>query len=63
MIPGQCLYKYQLAERLSVSTRTVSRWLNVLYFEQLQKFGYRKSQKYLLPDQVRFLAGKLDFEP
>jgi transcriptional regulator with XRE-family HTH domain len=57
-----CLYKYQLADRLGVSTRTLSRWLNSMYYEQLKKLGYHKNQKYLLPDQVRFLQGKLDFE-
>jgi hypothetical protein len=57
-----CLYKYQLAQRLNVSMRTISRWLNERYFEQLRKMGYRKEQKYLLPEQVRFLQGKLDFD-
>lgn len=57
----ECIYKYELAIRLRISTRTLSRWLNIRYYNQLTQLGYQKHQKYLTPVQIKFLQKKLDF--
>lgn len=56
------LTKTQLANLCGVTTKTISCWLNVRYFPELEKLGYQKNQKVLLPRQVQFLCGKLDVQ-
>jgi hypothetical protein len=58
-----CLTKTQLAGLCGVTTKTISVWLNVRYFPELEKLGYQKTQKVLLPRQVEFICGKLDVQP
>lgn len=55
--------KWRVAEILKISDRTLCRWLNVLYYDDLKKQGYRKTQHGLLQHQldVVFPYG-LDFE-
>lgn len=43
-----------------ISQKTLHLWLNVIYFEELQKLGYRKNQKILMPKQVEYILGKQD---
>ena len=50
---GQALKKYELAILYGVSKRTISRYLNDLYFDQLSKLGYRKNCIYLKPEIVQ----------
>lgn len=52
-------YKYEIAADMGISTRTLARWLNGRYFEDLVKLNYTKQQKYLLPVQIEFLNRKL----
>ncbi|NJK98342.1 MAG: DUF4248 domain-containing protein [Bacteroidales bacterium] len=56
------LHKNELARLCGVTTRTISVWLNIRYYEDLKKLGYTKSQKVLLPQQVTFIIGKLDID-
>ncbi len=51
--------KYEYAQRVGISMRTLCRWLNVRYYAELQALGYSKYQKLLLPKQVEFLNQKL----
>ena len=59
---NSCCYKYQLADKLEISRRTLAYWLNRRYFAELEKMGYRKTQKYLTPEHQKFLSNKLGFE-
>ncbi len=51
--------KYEYAQRLGISPRTLRTWVNVRYFADLAALGYSKNQKLLLPNQVEFLDKKL----
>jgi hypothetical protein len=55
-------YKYEIAQILQISRRTMARLLNEKYFAQLTALGYEKKQKYLRPHQLKWLCEKLDFE-
>ena len=59
---NSCCYKYQLADKLEISRRTLAYWLNTMYFDELVKIGYKKHQKYLTPEHQKFLSNKLGFE-
>jgi hypothetical protein len=37
-------------------------WLNIRFYDDLQKLGYQKNQKVLLPKQIEFIVGKLNIE-
>lgn len=56
------LTKTELAALCGVTTETVRTWLNVRYYSDLEKLGYSKTQKVLLPKQVEYLCGKLDID-
>lgn len=43
--------KKELRQKLEVSQRTLSRWLNYRYYAELQKRGYYRNQKILTPSQ------------
>lgn len=51
----QCLTKSELAEKCGVSKSTIQNWLNNRYFKELEKLGYEKGQRILLPPQVKFI--------
>jgi transcriptional regulator with XRE-family HTH domain len=51
----RCMSKSELAEKCGVSISTIQKWLNKRYYLQLQKLGYQKNQRILLPGQVRYL--------
>jgi hypothetical protein len=51
-------YKHEMAALYNVCTKTFSAWIH-LYFEDLQRFGYKKHTKLLRPEIVRFLLEKL----
>ncbi len=51
-------YKYELAAKYNVCTKTFSSWIHI-YLEELQQFGYKKSTKLLRPEVVRFLFERL----
>jgi len=55
----RCLTKCELAILCGVSSTTLHRWMNVRYYEELKKLGYRKNQIILLPPQVKFLIERL----
>lgn len=52
--------KRELANACNITGKTLQTWLNVIYFEELKKIGYRKTQKVLHPKQVEFILGKQD---
>ena len=55
----RCVTKSELAILTGVSRSTLHLWMNVRYFEELKKLGYIKTQKILLPLQVKFLFERL----
>ena len=57
-----CCYKYKLAEKLEVSRRTLAYWINTMYYDHMLTIGYKKHQKYLTPEQLKYLSNKLGFE-
>ena len=52
----RCMTKSELAEKCGVCGSTLQKWLNKRYFTQLEKLGYQKKQRILLPGQVRYLV-------
>ena len=54
------LCKYEVAEMLKISVRTLSLYLNKMYYDELQKLGYYKNQKKLTPIQLNWLSKKID---
>jgi len=62
MAGNNFIYKYEIAQILEISSRTMARLLNEKYFMQLTALGYEKKQKYLRPHQLKWLCDKLDFE-
>lgn len=60
---SKCLTKYKVAELFEVSPSTLADWLNNLYFDELEKIGYRKNSKILNPKILNYLAEKLDLQP
>ena len=55
----RCMTKCELAILAQVSNSTLQNWMNRRYFAELQKLGYVKNQKILLPCQVKFLFERL----
>ena len=56
----KCMYKYEVAELLSIKPCTLRRWLNIKYYDELVELGYNKNQKYLTPKQLNYLDRKLE---
>jgi hypothetical protein len=57
-VKEKAYYKHEMAALYNVCTKTFSAWIH-LYFEELQRFGYKKHTKLLRPEVVRFLFEKL----
>ena len=53
------LTKKEFSEKLKISDTTRRKYLNQIYYEDLKKIGYIKTQKLLFPIQVEFLYRKL----
>lgn len=51
--------KCEVAELLETTVRTLATYCNKRYFPELEKLGYRKSQKKFTPIQYEFLKNKL----
>jgi len=51
----RCITKSELADKCGISRSTLSIWLNCRYYVELQRLGYKKHQRILLPLQVKFL--------
>ena len=49
------LTKSELARKCGVSMRTVRRWCNVDFYDELVLMGYRKHQHIFTPRQTEFL--------
>lgn len=54
------LSKKEVAAKLEICMQTLCNWLNVRYYEELYKLGYRKHDKLLTPPVLEFLFRKLD---
>jgi transcriptional regulator with XRE-family HTH domain len=51
----RCITKSELADKCGISRSTLSIWLNCRYYVELERLGYKKRQRILLPLQVKFL--------
>jgi len=56
------LYKKELAGYANVSPKTLRRWLNQLYFNEISPLGYVKTEPVLTPVVVKYLCEKLCIE-
>ena len=55
----KCMSKSEMAEKLGICPSTLQKWLNHRYFKELAKLGYQRSQRLLLPAQVKYLVEQL----
>ena len=55
----QSMLKCEFAKKHGIPFRTLARYMNELYFGELQIIDYKKKQKYLTPKQILFLKSKL----
>ena len=54
------LCKYEVAAKLQISIKTLQTYLNVMYYSELKKIGYKKTQKKLTAAQLNYLVEKID---
>lgn len=52
--------KYEVAKMLQISVKTLSIYLNTMYYSDLSVLGYKKRQKKLTPKQLNYLVEKID---
>ncbi len=45
--------KTQYAEKLGITVGTLARMLNVEFYSEMKRFGYKKNQKHLTKAQIR----------
>ncbi|HCU60215.1 MAG TPA: hypothetical protein DGC94_03840 [Prolixibacteraceae bacterium] len=57
----KAMLKNEYARKIGVSGRTLRRYLNERYFEELKEMNYFPEQKFLTPRQIGFLNKKLVF--
>jgi hypothetical protein len=55
----ETLTKGELADICGVSQWKVNQWVNVDFFDELCKLGYRKHQHIFTPAQTRFLRDNI----
>ncbi|MGD9930146.1 MAG: hypothetical protein AB7U05_09010 [Mangrovibacterium sp.] len=53
------MLKHEFAQLAEIPFRTLSRYLNELYYDELREMDYTKTQKYLTKKQIEFLKNKL----
>ncbi len=55
--------KQQLADKLNISSKTLSRWLNIIEYDELQKLHYNKYDKIICKPVLDYMfPSGLDFE-
>ncbi len=57
--PPNSITKAKLCKKLKICSKTLSLYLNVMYFNDLQKLGYRKRQQILLGEIYKYVIVKL----
>ena len=53
------VFKKELRQKLNVCASTLRKLLNVVYFDDLEKIGYHKTQHQLTPKQYAYLIDAL----
>lgn len=53
------MMKWEYSQFANITPRTLRRYLNILYLEDLRQMDYRPTQRHLTPKQVHFLNEKL----
>ncbi len=53
------MLKSEYAREIGIPFRTLTRYINERYFEEMTAIDYTRTQKYLTPKQVEFLNAKL----
>lgn len=57
------ILKSEYSRRVGIPLSTMRRYMNKLYFTELQEMDYTRSQNYLTPKQIDFLNRKLVITP
>lgn len=57
----KAMSKKDYSKMIGISARTLRRYLNELYFEELKEMNYYPEQKILTPKQIGFLNKRLVF--
>ena len=55
------LYKNELAVKLNISLTTLANLLNVRFYDELYKLGYRKHNKIIFPRVLKFIYYQLGY--
>jgi len=59
MAEKSTITKSELADLCGVGIGKIRQWVNVDFFAELQKLGYKKDQKIFTPCQTQFLKANL----
>lgn len=62
MEPRTTLSKKELAQYLGIAPRTMSWWLNEVYFDKLKKIGYKKNMRKLPSQVIQFFRPEWSYE-
>lgn len=53
------MLKNEYAKKIGIPFRTLTRYMNELYIDEMTAMDYSRTQKYLTPRQIEFLNMKL----
>ncbi len=56
---NMAMLKSEYAKKIGIPFRTLSRYINELYIDEMKAFDYSVTQKYLTPKQINYLNNKL----
>ncbi|MHA7109249.1 hypothetical protein ACRTDU_03935 [Sunxiuqinia elliptica] len=56
---NMAMLKSEYAKKIGIPFRTLSRYINEMYIDEMKTFDYSVTQKYLTPKQIQFLNEKL----
>ncbi len=56
---NMAMLKSEYAKAIGIPFRTLSRYINEMYIDDLKAFDYSITQKYLTPKQINYLNNKL----
>ena len=59
--PAQITTKQELCLRLGISARTRAKFMNKLFYQELQKLGYNKHSTFLTASVVKFMINEFTF--
>lgn len=57
------MMKCEYSKLANIKPRTLARYLNIMYIDDLKKMDYTQNQRHLTPAQVSYLNKKLVITP